>query len=175
MRIRAMNNRWLLVTLAAAGLAAMPVIGWSAGGNDEPLASAPPASTQPAPDLRQLMGVVNPEGIKRVEVPEIPNMALRGFIKPHDGEPVALLELTDRKELIFVQKGTQIPITVSGHVQAIGHSELSGLDDGSRVPGTVNPVSSGPEQSQIILEVTNLTAEGVTVTAGQERQSIIIH
>jgi hypothetical protein len=144
---------------------------------------APPASaTQPAAqspamppigDLRSLIGV-NPEGMKRVDVPQIPNMALRGFVQRHGADPIALIELTDLKQLVLVHKGTEIPITVTGHVTPAGHSELPGLDDASRVPGAADAVGGPPEQSQIILKVIEVTEDGVTVTAGIERQTIFV-
>jgi hypothetical protein len=181
MKKKASNNNWRYVAALGVALALAPAFSSKASADDATPGSttqpavALPASEPPVQDLRQLLGIVNSQGLKRVDVPQVPNMALRGFIQPHGGEPIALLELTDQKQLILVHKGTKIPITVTGHISPAGHTELAGLDDGSRVPGTANPVSSAPEQSQIILEVTNVSPEGVTVTAGQERQPIIIH
>jgi len=169
------SGRAVILGVALAIALSVPL---NAHGDDAPSGSTtqPTAQTPPTPpvgDLRSLIGV-NPEGMKRVDVPQIPNMALRGFVQRRGADPIALIELTDLKQLVLVHKGTEIPITVAGHVTPAGHSELPGLDDASHVPGTADTAGGPPEQSQIILKVIEVTEDGVTVTAGIERQTIFV-
>ncbi|MGA2499958.1 MAG: hypothetical protein ABSH20_19645 [Tepidisphaeraceae bacterium] len=120
-------------------------------------------------DLRWLLGV-NP-GTKRVDLPHMPAMSLRGFIKPDGAKPLALLEVAEANRVFLVQVGTEIPITVAGRIAPAGHGELSGLDDPSKTPVAV---TRGGEQSQIILKVLKISEEGVVVEAGLLAQTMII-
>jgi len=151
---------------------------------DAPAATAPatqaaPPATAPSPDdtaaakpdLRELIGV-NPGGLKRVAVPRLPSMTLRGYVSPQGSTPQALLEITELNRVFLVHVGTKIPITVQGSVAPLGRSELTGLAD---APGSAAAAPNDANtQTQIILEVTEVTGEGVTVKAGLLSQTIII-
>src|SRR5580704_14327914 len=94
-------------------------------------------------DLRALIGV-NPVGLKRAEVPRLPTMSLRGFVRPHGQQPLALLEMAELNRIFLVQVGTEIPITVAGRLSPVGRGELTGL---AKAPAA--PVRATEGQSQI--------------------------
>jgi hypothetical protein len=137
--------------------------------NDAPRADEPKPSG--GGDLRELIGV-NPVGLKRVDVPRMPAMSLKGFVRMKGQEPMALLEIAELNRVFLVQVGTEIPITVAGRVAPVGRSELSGLAGASKAPAAQIRQSEG--QSQIILKVLRVSGEGVTVEAGLLAQTIII-
>ena len=136
-----------------------------------------PAENEPRPadgsDLRTLIGV-NPVGLKRVEVPRMPAMSLRGFVKTSGQPPLALLEITDLNRVFLVKVGTEIPLTIAGRISPIGRNELTGLGGPGRTPAAPANAGDGREQSQIILKVLKVSGEGVTVEAGLLAQTIVI-
>jgi hypothetical protein len=164
----------------AAISAWMMVLPFVCFGDTPSAGDANPPATEPSlspdagsEDLRSLIGV-NPTGLRHVDVPQVPSMALRGYIQ-QGNRAMALLELTDLKRIFLVQEGTEIPVTVSGTVTPTGHGELTGLDDLSKPNDNQNNNAPAQQtQSQIILKVLRISDEGVTVTAGMERQTIII-
>jgi hypothetical protein len=123
-----------------------------------------------AEDLRQLIGVRGP-GIAPVELPKLPAMSLRGFVKTADGSSFALLEVTDLNRVFLVKKGTEIPITVQGRISPIDQSELTGL--GQSATPAQQPDETNA-QSQIILKIIEVSDEGVIVQAGLNNQTIVI-
>ena len=131
------------------------------------------SDTKPADgeDLRTLIGV-NPVGLKRVDVPRMPAMTLRGFIQPRGQPPLALLEIAELNRVFLVKVGTEIPINVAGRVTPVGRGELSGLNTQNKQNAPVARTNEG--QSQIILKVLKVSGEGVTVEAGLLAQTIII-
>jgi hypothetical protein len=139
-------------------------------------AGLPPVSTAPstvqseAESLKQLIGV-NSSGLRGVELPKLPAMSLSGFALLGDGSARALLEITDLNRTFLVRIGTKIPITVPGRVSPIGRSELVGL---GQAVSAAAPADSNNVQSQIILEVIDISPEGVTVKAGLIDQTIIV-
>jgi hypothetical protein len=135
---------------------------------DPPKESEPKA---PEEDLRNLIGV-NPVGLKRVDVPRMPAMSLRGFIQPRGQPPLALLEIAEMNRVFLVKVGTEIPITVPGRVAPIGRAELSGLNAPNKTAAPATRSTDG--QSQIILKVLKVSSEGVTVEAGLLAQTIVI-
>jgi hypothetical protein len=146
--------------------------------SDQQAGPATQASSQPATaagpsdaeDLRQLIGVRAP-GIAPVELPKLPAMSLRGFVKTADDGTVALLEVTDLNRIFLVKEGTEIPITVQGRISPINQSELTGLGQ-SATPAPQPDESSA--QSQIILKIIKVSDEGVIVQAGLNNQTIVI-
>jgi hypothetical protein len=134
---------------------------------------AKPAATgsSDAESLKQLIGV-NPSGLKRADLPKLPVMSLSGFVKPHDGPARALLQIADLNRTFLVEEGTEIPITVAGHISPIGRSELVGLNQTAAPPAQSN--NDANTQSQIILKVVRVSDEGVTVEAGLIDQTIIV-
>jgi hypothetical protein len=136
------------------------------------------AAQQNSTDLRTAIGV-NPNGPKSVEVPKVPAMAVVGFVQPQNRPPMALLELADKqdsglKRIYLVKVGTEIPVTVSGRISPVGRGELTGLSDAARPAAPVQRDDSG-EETQIILTVTNVTQDGVTVKAGLLAKTIVVH
>ena len=137
-----------------------------------------PTTQQSAEDLRTAIGV-NPNGPKAVEVPEVPEMSVVGFVQPHDRPAMALLELADKrgsdvKRIYLVKVGTEIPVTISGRVTPIGHNELTGLSDAAR-PAPARSTDDANQETQIILTVTRVTQDGVTVKAGLLSKTIVVH
>ena len=129
------------------------------------------ATRAPGADLRSLIGV-NTGGLKRVEVPaKLPAMTLRGFLQPSGQPAIALLELAELNRIFVVQVGTEIPITIAGHVTAAGHGELTGLGGAVKAEA---PAVDPSGQTQIILKVLKVSSEGVTVEAGLLAQTIVI-
>jgi hypothetical protein len=171
------HELWLAVPLLA-GVLLIPFVslGDSPPAQDSTIPTTAPSPTQESTgpeDLRSLIGV-NPTGLRHVDVPQIPDMTVCGYIE-QGGKAMALLEITDDKRIYLVQEGTEIPVTVAGTITPTGHGELSGLDDLSKSDNNQNPNSSPQQtQTQIILKVLKISDEGVTVTAGMERQTIII-
>lgn len=137
-----------------------------------PQPSAPPPATTEADDLRMAIGI-NPTGLRRVDVPRVPSMTMRGYVQPRGSEPMALLEITESNRIYLVQKGTQIPVTVTGKVSPIGHAELTGLSDAAKPAAAPSPADD-KEQSQIILKVVGVSREGVTVETGTLAQTMVI-
>jgi hypothetical protein len=140
--------------------------------------TADPTTQQSSEDLRTAIGV-NPNGPKAVDVPEVPEMSVVGFVQPHDRQAMALLELADKrgsdlKRIYLVKVGTEIPVTISGHVTPIGHNELTGLSDAAR-PAPVRSDNDSGQETQIILTVTRVTPDGVTVKAGLLSKTIVVH
>jgi hypothetical protein len=146
--------------------------------------SAAPGGDTLAPqnpqDLRTEIGV-NPNGPRAVEVPKVPEMAVVGFVKPHDKPAMALLEISEKqdettKRIYLVRVGTEIPVTITGHVSPVGHGELTGLSDAARpsAPENTGGDNAGDE-TQIILTVTKVTQDGVTVKAGLLSKTIEVH
>ena len=125
------------------------------------------------PDLRALIGV-NPGSVKRVDVPKLPAMTLRGFAQPRGQPSIALLEIAELNRIFLVHVGTEIPIMVQGRLNPLGHSELTGLSGAKSVDTQVRNGADPSGQSQIILKVLRVTGEGVTVEAGLLAQTIII-
>ena len=142
-----------------------------------PLAATPPAAAPArqadSADLRTLIGV-NPVGLKRVDIPRMPTMSLRGFVQPHGGLAVALLEIAELNRIFLVQVGTEIPILVPGRISPVGRAELTGLISPGKFPTTQPRSPEGKEQSQIVLKVLKVSNEGVLVEAGLLGQTIII-
>ncbi|MGA3066878.1 MAG: hypothetical protein ABSF29_08540 [Tepidisphaeraceae bacterium] len=146
--------------------------------SDQQPGPATPASSQPATaagpsdaeDLRQLIGVRAP-GIAPVELPKLPSMSLRGFVRTADDSACALLEVTDLNRIFLVKKGTEIPITVEGRLSPINQSELTGL--GQSATPAPQPDEANT-QTQIILKIINVSDEGVIVQAGLNDQTIVI-
>ena len=124
---------------------------------------------QAGTDLRSLIGV-NAGGAKRTEGPRLPVMSLRGFVKPHGQSPLALIEIAEFNRTFLVQVGSEIPITIASRLLSAGREELTGLSGSSKS----GPARSADSQSQIILKVTKVNSEGVTVEAEQLGQVLII-
>jgi len=122
-------------------------------------------------DLRSLLGV-NPVGLKRVDIPRMPALALRGYVEPRGQVPQALLEIAELNRVFLIQVGTEIPITIPGRLSPVGHTELTGLNDAAKP--AADAARQGEGQSQIILKVLKITSQGVTVEAGLLGQTIII-
>jgi len=140
----------------------------------QPATSPPSRATDAQPakgDLRELIGV-NPAGLKRVELPRIPTMTVRGYINANGRGPTALLEITELNRVFLVHEGTEIPIMVQGRITPLGRSELTGLVDQARPANSAG--ENAGEQSQIILTVLKVSNEGVTVKAGLNSQTLII-
>jgi hypothetical protein len=135
--------------------------------SSQPAIAAGPSDAE---DLRQLIGVRAP-GIAPVELPKLPAMSLRGFVKTADDSAFALLEVTDLNRIFLVKKGTEIPITVQGRISPINQSELTGLGE-SATPAQQPDEANA--QSQIILKIIEVSDEGVIVQAGLNNQTIII-
>jgi hypothetical protein len=134
--------------------------------------SAPPAAgTSDADSLRQLIGV-SPNGLQPVDLPKLPAMSLRGFINPQDGPPRALLQIDQINQTFLVEVGTEIPVTMQGRVSSRASQELVGLPNSGGAPPP--PPQNTDTQSQIILKVVHISAEGVTVRAGLIDQTIVI-
>ena len=123
-------------------------------------------------DLRDLIGITH--DFARVEMGNMPEMSMRGFIQPKNPEKpaIALLEIKQLKRLFLVHEGTEIPVMVTGRVTPVARNELAGLGDTSKAAPP--PVNDAQQQSQIILRVVKVSAEGVTVKAGLMAQTIII-
>ena len=106
-------------------------------------------------------------------------MSVVGFVQPHDRPAITLLELADKrgsdvKRIYLVKVGTEIPVTISGRVTPIGHNELTGLSDAAR-PAPARPIDDANQETQIILTVTRVTQDGVTVKAGLLSKTIVVH
>jgi hypothetical protein len=152
--------------------------GSSAGTTPEAVQGADAAAQQNPADLRTAIGV-NPNGPKLVEVPKVPAMSVVGYVQPHNRPPMALLELADKqdaalKHIYLVKVGTEIPVTISGRIFPVGRGELTGLSDAARPSAPVQRDDAG-EETQIILTVTNVTQDGVTVKAGLLAKTIVVH
>jgi hypothetical protein len=168
---------------AAAPAASAPAYNGAAAPSADaaasPAAPGSDATTQPTgEDLRTAIGV-NPNGPKAVDVPEVPEMSVVGFVQPHDRPAMALLELADKrgsdlKRIYLVKVGTEIPVTISGRVNPVGHNELTGLSDAAR-PAPIRSDDDSGQETQIILTVTKVTQDGVTVKAGLLSKTIVVH
>ncbi len=125
--------------------------------------------------MRNLIGV-NSGGLRPIETPHMPAMSVRGFIKPANGNATALLEIKELNRSFLVEVGTEIPVMVTGRVTPVGQAELTGLAGlaGQGKPPPAPVAADSQEQSQIILKVTKVTKEGVTIQTNVLSQSLII-
>ena len=179
-----LSHKWVIGWTVCASLAFASA--WAIGQTTRP-ANSPDdqttsrdAETHPTTgkDLRDIIGIKTGE-LSRVEVPRLPAMSLRGFVKPRNGSALALLEIAESSapnsaRTFLVKVGTEIPVTVSGSVAPIGRGELSGLNGAPNTPAQPPRPESSSEQSQIILHVIKVTAEGVIVEAGLLDRTITI-
>lgn len=165
---------WALLTPGACFIAANPAP-TTAPSQPEPRRedAVPVPTTADAGDLRDLIGINH--DFTRVEMGNMPEMSMRGYVQPADPRkpPTALLEITQMKRLFLVQVGTEIPVMVTGRVTPVARNELSGLHEDVKPAAPPAPADS-QQQSQIILKVVNVTAEGVVVKAGLQAQTIIV-
>ena len=166
----------LLGTLLAAGVivsAAEPTVPTTQESPPDTASTTVPATGEVG-DLRDLIGINH--DFTRVEMGNMPEMSMRGFIQPGNPAklPTALLEIKQMKRLFLVQEGTEIPVMVTGRVTPVARNELSGLHGDAKAAATPSPASDSQQQSQIILKVVKVSAEGVIVKAGLQAQTIII-
>ena len=128
-------------------------------GGKEPAKNGDDPAAKPDRDrLKRLaFGNGGGTGVQKVEPPQLPTMSLRGFIRSDGRPPAALLEIKDVGRWV-VREGDRIPVMVAGAATVDAK--------GARVEGR--------GQTQIILLVKSVSAEGVVLETGVLAQTLVV-